>query len=600
MTVVFTVANLDTGVVASAALTPGSLAPQRADDGRWHVDLTSVVRRLAAAAGAVSVREVVQLDRPVELHEAWPVWLPAEWRPDLPDAHRSALEAALLADLFSFPWLVYLGRTTPDPRPDPAQMLGELCHFADLLCLDLVVEARRTLPCDGESGLSWNIRYEVPGGAVPDTSAIGHRELSEALSATTPRSALRGLRRQPPPPRAYWIEPPPPPTAPPDVDVDQVERRVVNGYLRMGADHGVAGPGRAAGAQAIWRHGRWYHTALLATTADMPRYERSYEPPRPPYQGERIRAYACPGCAGGAQSERRSARSAGQGGLCHRCAGAGRLYAGAVLTVTDLERRAVHRNLRPDPDHAVELLAVSQGGWPAVQVGEDFRLASWARTFGVRPADLADVDGSIDDERLTGVVYLTYSNVDSTTQFLVRASRGQPGARLVILAGPPSGPSLAQLVRLAFGLDLAVELTVTDHRRNAADPLLVQGQRWRARLVARTQPVTRVEAPWDCTVEHAVEACMRYLNSALHDAFAAVGQTPAPRQDRPPDLDHLCLPELTGLLGRVSAEHAGRPALARLDREGVRLYLAAQAAVAPPVPLAGGRALRDIATPTGM
>ncbi|MFV2022996.1 hypothetical protein ACFHVL_31505, partial [Micromonospora sp. LOL_023] len=91
--------------------------------------------------------------------------LPVQWQPGIPERDRRNWEAVALADRRSTPWLVLLGRATEPLAPDPARLLGQLCDLGDQLHLDLVIEAR---PASTRSGISWDIRFELAGGKVPD------------------------------------------------------------------------------------------------------------------------------------------------------------------------------------------------------------------------------------------------------------------------------------------------------------------------------------------------------------------------------------------------------------------------------------------------
>ncbi|WP_433231610.1 hypothetical protein ACQP2H_06505 [Micromonospora sp. CA-248260] len=101
---VLTVANLDTGAVASREVLPGTLEPRPQPAGGWVVDLTPRVRELAAEAGvAVTVDPVV-------------VPVPTGWRPDLPAAERQEWAARALAGAARPAWRVWVGRSTAPPR----------------------------------------------------------------------------------------------------------------------------------------------------------------------------------------------------------------------------------------------------------------------------------------------------------------------------------------------------------------------------------------------------------------------------------------------------------------------------------------------------
>ncbi|MEV4820745.1 hypothetical protein [Micromonospora sp. NPDC049274] len=148
---VVTVANLDTGAVASHQVVPGGLEPHRDPAGHWVVALASRVRELAASVGAI----VTDADVPS-------LWLDRQWRPDLPAAQRHELEAHAILRADHAPWRLVLGRSSAAPTVDLAARLARFCALADLLLLDLVVEARRQ-----GLGFGWALRYEVPGSPVP-------------------------------------------------------------------------------------------------------------------------------------------------------------------------------------------------------------------------------------------------------------------------------------------------------------------------------------------------------------------------------------------------------------------------------------------------
>jgi hypothetical protein len=338
---VLTVANLDTGQVASADLRPGALpAPQPSPGGGWHVTLTPVVRDLAATVDAHA--PVDTLGRP--LGEEF-LLLPRDWSPDLPPERRKRLEAAALAGWSRQPWRVWLGRTTAPaaPPPHPAAQLLQLCALAGPLCLDLVVEARR----DG-TGLVWHVRYDVPGATVPARPAGWATDLADALRTTTVDTALWGLATRGLTAPAHELRPTPP--ADPAVDAwldaeyglltshdrDRLHRAGVDvdrladpdGHpptLRpagLDADLGWWALDRLArritadtrdrpGAQAVWRDGRWWHTRLrpvgaveTLTALDtgqvradvQPVLVRDPEPPAPTWLGPPIRYAPCPAC----------------------------------------------------------------------------------------------------------------------------------------------------------------------------------------------------------------------------------------------------------------------------------------------------------------
>ncbi|WP_157742648.1 hypothetical protein [Micromonospora chokoriensis] len=348
---VVSVANLDTGAVASQQVVPGSLHPHRDPAGRWVVDLASRVRDLAATVGAV----VAEADAPS-------LWLTNEWRPDLPAMRRHELEAQAILRADHAAWRLVLGRSTVAPTVDPAARLARLCALADLLLLDLVVEARRH-----GAGFGWTVRYEVPGSPVPSGLPGGYRDLPEVLASTSATAALTGLAERGLAAAARLLRPDSPrPPADPEVDVDQLERRVLADCID--ATNGDELPG----AQALWRNGRWWHTTLrpgepVETFAEQPTGQvlrrvdvpvtRGYAPPDPPWLGEPVAGRPCPDCRPPSRLRACDCRLGGRpadpdcphccgAGLrpsalpCFTCSGNHRLHQTVSVTVTDLRRHA--------------------------------------------------------------------------------------------------------------------------------------------------------------------------------------------------------------------------------------------------------------------
>ncbi|MFV2110705.1 hypothetical protein, partial [Micromonospora sp. LOL_015] len=68
----------------------------------------------------------------------------------------------------------------------------------------------------------------------------------------------------------------------------------------------------------------------------------------------------------------------------------------AVLTVTDLRGRTVHRNWRPDdtnPPPPTPVPADRLSGSTVWQLPEHYQIGTLAAQFGVEPTDLTDIDG---------------------------------------------------------------------------------------------------------------------------------------------------------------------------------------------------------------
>ncbi len=182
--------NLDTGRVASVSVVPGVIEPEPWPEGvGWQLPVVPLIHQLAASVGAGSWRDLVDPGRPL----VGPIiYLPHTWRPNLPAPNRRALEAKALAGESAHPWYVYLGHTNPNPPPDPDRDLGRFCRVADLLRLDLIVEARRSY-----GKLCWSIRYEIPGSDIPpEPGRWSDYDLPTAVAAATIDDALYGIEER--------------------------------------------------------------------------------------------------------------------------------------------------------------------------------------------------------------------------------------------------------------------------------------------------------------------------------------------------------------------------------------------------------------------
>ncbi|HEY0697466.1 MAG TPA: hypothetical protein VGD43_06610, partial [Micromonospora sp.] len=92
---VLTVANLDTGAVASASVEPGTLRPVPDPAGGWRLDLAALADELATRVRAAQVAAGPS-----------PVRLPDRWRPELPADTRRLIEAEAIARAARQPWQV--------------------------------------------------------------------------------------------------------------------------------------------------------------------------------------------------------------------------------------------------------------------------------------------------------------------------------------------------------------------------------------------------------------------------------------------------------------------------------------------------------------
>lgn len=592
---VFTVVYADTGAVASASVTAGGIEPTPTSDGRWELALTPIVAELADTVGATTLLDISSGWRPLGTES---IPLPREWRPDLPVDRRDAMVAAAFSGRSSNPWRVFHGRSVAMPPPDLDARLGRLCRLADQLLLDLVIEARDS----GYGRLDWDVRYETPG--VPDGSAT-HRvrgdDLPSAVAASSVADAFdgfepRGLDAPAHYPRAGVPPPDPPEPGYESADLDQVERRIV----RDCEDR--------AGAQAIWRNGRWWHTSLrpgrmVETLTERPTGQvarrlrtvlvRGWEPPAPDWLGRPIPYHDCPDCdpdsrlracsctLGGNLADPECGQCAGAGASaqhlpCYTCRDSRRVYHGAAVTVTDLAGRVIHENWAPRQPGGVRvdapLVATQPGGKPVVQLPERYRLARLARQLDQCPDDLTELDGGhqLDQDLRDGIVTLHHPGDDPLAAQIALATRGRPGGRLLLAAQPTQAPPLTELIGIALGLHLAIAITVRDHRLDAGNPLRIHGERWKVAITAVDPATPPTEPPSHRSLPAAVADCLTYLELALAALVPADPHQliPVPQTVRPRPVD-----DPTPLLVRLGQHHPGKPVTVRLDRAGCAVEL---------------------------
>ncbi len=579
---VLTVADLDTGAVASANVVPGSVEPTPAARGGWCLDLTVLVRDLTAiATGTAPATPLTALshgeDVLRERNRPWEaatlvVPLGRAWRPDLPARRREALEAEAIARHVHRPWWLLLARSAAAPAEPPDVRLGRLCELADLLRLDLVVEARRHSRGDP----TWHVRYEVPGGEVPAQTPAHWPDLTTAVAATTAADALFGLGERGSGAPAYTMLPSDRArTARPVVDLAGLARRV------------AADLGRALGAQAVWRDGRWWHLRLVVGGSTMVLTERDTgqvarrpvtvlrrvaEPPAPSWQGVPIPYASCPDCVPGGHLVRCDCRGedaaaepdcrlcGGAGfapvaGGCPRCRGSRRRYAALTVTVTDLAGRAEHQLWLPGdgpevgPDHRLD---------------GPYRLADRATDFGVRPEDLTEADGGQPLAYALREGMVLSPGPDPQRRFVASAAAGRPGARLVVVARRPDVPPLAEVVRLAHGLSLSVLVGACDDRPAGLS------WRWSVSIGRSGTGPGPGDRPHQPTVEAAIDFCLRFLDNVARDAVPPDPDVPIPVPQAPANV---APPDPVPGIEVLAAQHAGDEVAVELGRYACRVHL---------------------------
>ncbi|WP_416900733.1 hypothetical protein [Micromonospora echinospora] len=628
-----TVANRDTGAVASRRVTPADLDPRPDPAGGWTAELTPWVRDLCATVAAV-------LDP-----EPLVVRLPPTWRPELSAADRYTLAAEALAGAARHPWRLWLGRSTATTPADPAARLARLCGLADLLLLDLVVAVRRT----GDR-THWTVRYDIPGSPVPAGPVEGSPDLATALVRTDVPAALAGLADRGLTVPARLLDPalpltrevpdvplgrevpdvpptirrPPPQTGP----VDRIERSILAELVEPaeGDPHdarhvGVSSPtdtptcrssrrspdGRGPdgtdrpGAEAVWRDGGWWRTglryipeespgrsALPAGGRPRPSLHRVVEPPDPLRLREPVPGRPCPDCRSrDATRPCRCGIGGGPASDCDRCGGTGRrrsalrcatcggtrrLRRTVLVTLTDLRHRVVHLTWQAGAPEVTCEVATAPGGLTVVQLPERYRLGAWARVFGVRPEDLAEADGghAVPRELRDGYVTLPWPGVDPVGEYVREVGRGLPAGRLVVTAVRPDVPPLVELIRLVVGLDLALHVSLLDLRRHTGHPLRADSRYWSVEVRHRDAPVHPADLPTRPSLATALDECLAHLADDLAGLVPADPDVPLPVPCSP-TRDPVADP-VPALL-RLTAEHAGRAVTLRFTRAGHTAHL---------------------------
>ncbi|MFV2017805.1 hypothetical protein [Micromonospora sp. LOL_023] len=594
---VLTVANLDTGAVASADVRPGDIAPEPAPYGGWRIGLRPLRDELAAQVKAdrSTLHDLRFPDGEPDSDRGLWLTMPPNWHPGLPAADRAAgVAAAHTTGVTYSAWLIHLGRTVAVPPASADDLLSRLCGLADLLCLDLVVEARwGVFP----AGLNWDIRFETPGAAVPRGQHGYADSLPAACRRTSIMDAFDGLGERSLTAPAYFLRPGQRSTLPPEeVDADQLERRIIRD---CGVEPPVSGgPARGpqveatAGAQAIWRDRRWRHTSLRriigprpAIPERAPLLRRAWQPSLPAWLGEPIPSVACPDCHG--TGWRHPVLT------CRRCGGHGRRFFGAVVTVTDLRERVTHVEWRPSRSSSGDGGAAGGNGqagaagggelagavvarWQDQRLPERFRVARLAGMFGVRPVDLLDLteEQVVSLSLRDGIAMTAGDNSDPIRRYVTGAAAGRPGARLLVHATDWAElPTFDSFAALVVGLGLALRVTARDLPRRVDQPTVTYGLLWSVEAVPPTTAVDEsvpVDEPLGRSVQQAVADCLRYLELPVVESVPAdpAQPVPVPQQLVPPTV-----PDIVGRLTELAAIHIGQVVAAHLDHAGCRFWL---------------------------
>jgi hypothetical protein len=458
---VVTVANPDTGLQASIAVTEGdsivSVGPRAYGIG----DLSATLRDLAFQTASVAVYEQgMRLD----LHQARAVIDLPGWHPDASaerqaDVIRKAVEKA-------HTWRLFVGRSDPQRLfASSLTKLEELCRSADRLQLDFEVTCRTR-----NSDPWWRLRMVVPGTS-PDPYVIGRKSLHTLLTQASITELITGLGLDaglPDAAMARWLD---------ESTADHNNGSVGTvEALEAALRECAADTGRAA---AIWRGGAWHLTAVSAdangAAPDLNRthYKANFtyvrQPPNLFNEEQCIPSRECDKCVNGYRA--RSCQCAANDSVlnsrscthethleqCLRCAGTGVVYAGAALTFFDDHGTVRHVNLNPKAFGHVGLL-----GRDRAQAPEPYQAGFWATEVGLKADTLKDVGKlrRIDSSVRDGIMILAghHGPVPIVEEVLAEISAGRPAARAIFHAPSEDPSALPRLARIALGLGLSIRI----------------------------------------------------------------------------------------------------------------------------------------------
>ncbi|WFE23294.1 hypothetical protein O7621_08325 [Solwaraspora sp. WMMD937] len=533
---VLTAVNIDTGAIASANVLPGiTAAAPTDDDPYWFLNLLPVICDLTRQVDAADLHDPRIAGQPIFAPE---MRLARQWQPDLPVDQRYVLEAETIAAQAHDPWRIWYGRSTPELPADPAQRLAALGELAELLCLDLVVEVRRS-PHDPDSGrFHWDVRFELPGSPVP-TGVGSYDSFTDAATCVDVARACYALVDRSRHAPAHYVTPRPAShisLRPPPVDPDQLERRIVADCLAA-----LLTDGPALGAQAIWRNGRWWHTTLHADTdtdtdsGSGGRLVRTWQPSPPTWQGPPIPYRRCPDCAHWPSWENCDcARING----CATCGGTHRIYHGATVTIAVGRRQVRHLNWPPPGGTSPTpppCIGYHPSGRTIHQLPPEYQLTHQLTALGLDPTELTTLDGLTkflrDHELLHGYATVQQPGGDPITAYLEDVTKGHPVGRILLHATPPKVPPLATVVKLAYGLGVALVVSVADHRRSDGIPYQVQGLRWGVRLAPpdTTSPLGRwYPGAYEVSLPKAIAQALEYVRHASNAILPTDPTTPIP------------------------------------------------------------------------
>ena len=140
---------------------------------------------------------------------------------------------------------------------------------------------------------------------------------------------------------------------------------------------------------------------------------------------------------------------------CSTCGDTHRLHLATVLTLTDLRHRVVHLAWQAGTPEVAPLVATQPGGKPVVQLPDRYRLGSWAPSSARGPRTSPTPTAATRSARTSATVrHPALAGADPVAEH-VAAGPGLAGRPADRGGGAPDAPPLAELIRLALGLDLA-------------------------------------------------------------------------------------------------------------------------------------------------
>ncbi|ROO52693.1 hypothetical protein EDC02_7633 [Micromonospora sp. Llam0] len=211
-----------------------------------------------------------------------------------------------------------------------------------------------------------------------------------------------------------------------------------------------------------------------------------------------------------------------------------------------------------------------------VRLAEHYRVDCWAAHFGGSGDQLVDLglDAPLGVEARWGVLTAASAD-DAVREYLIRVSAGRPAARVFVWVDRGTSTALGALMRVVFGLGLAVELVARSYRHNAGDPVLAQGETWGVTATSPVRGAAVAFAAASPSMALAVAGFADSLGTQLHGLVPADPTRPiaVPQQPHPVEVGG---DDYEYLMRRLAEYHEGAAVMARLFPGGCQVHVEAR------------------------